>query len=84
VATTPVNALFVLADLFDVFEIADNDIDAMHSPAKFESKLFQLYDGTLMITGCRRLLWAQVDIEQEAIQVLPPERRVFVDKLDGR
>ena len=84
VATTPINALFVREDLFEVFEIADNDIDAMHSPAEFESGIFQLYDGTLMIARCRRLLWAQVDIEQEAIQVLPPERRVFVDKMEER
>jgi hypothetical protein len=82
VATTPLNALFVLADLFDVFEIADNDIDAMHSPSEFEIRIFQLYDGTLMLTGCRRLLWAQENIEQEAIQVLAPENRVFEDKLE--
>lgn len=82
VATTPINALFVLKPLFEVFQIADNDIDAMYSPAAFESRFFQLYDGTVVLAGCRRLLWAQIDIEQDAIQVLPAERRVYVDKLD--
>ncbi len=83
VATTEINALFVRADLFPVFQIADNDIDAMHDPGQFESKLFQLYDGTLMLAGCRRLLWAEMDIEHEALQVLPPDKRTFSDRLSG-
>ncbi len=80
VATTEVNALFVARELFPAFEIADNDIDAMHSPGVYESKLFQLYDGTLVLAGCRMLLWAEQPIEQEAIQVVPREQRVFEDK----
>lgn len=84
IATTPLNAVFVIAERFGVFEIADNHIDAMHSPAEFESKLFQLYDGTLVLAGCRRLIWAEIDIEQDDIQVLPRERRGFADKLTGR
>ena len=79
VATTEINALFVAAELFPAFEIADNDIDSMHTPGAYESRLFQLYDGTLVLAGCRKLLWAELPIEQEAIQVLPPERRVFRD-----
>ncbi len=80
VATTELNALFVTRELFPVFEIADNDIDSMHTPGVYESKLFQLYDGTLVLAGCRMLLWAEQPIEQEAIQVLPREQRVFEDK----
>ncbi|MDP6951883.1 MAG: hypothetical protein QGF53_03895, partial [Alphaproteobacteria bacterium] len=67
VATTELNALFVRRELFPVFEIADNDIDSMHSPGDYESKLFQLYDGTLVLAGCRMLLWAEQPITQEAI-----------------
>jgi hypothetical protein len=80
VATTEINAFFVASELFAAFQIADNDIDSMHSPGKYESKLFQLYDGTLVLAGCRNLVWADVPIEHEAIQVLPREKRVFVDK----
>ena len=77
IATTPLNAFFVVKELFDQFQIEDNDIDAMHSPGKYEFKLFQLYDGTLVLTGCQRLLWADIPIEQEDIQVLPPDQRRF-------
>lgn len=79
VATTDINALLVAAELFPAFEIADNDIDSMHTPGAYESRLFQLYDGTLVLAGCRKLLWAELPIEQEAIQVLAPEDRVFRD-----
>ena len=51
----------------------------MHTPGAYESRLFQLYDGTLVLAGCRKLLWAELPIEQEAIQVLAPEDRVFRD-----
>lgn len=78
VATTALNAFFVVKELFDQFLIADNDIDAMHTPGKYEFKLFQLYDGTLVLTGCQRLLWPNIPIEQEDIQVLPPDKRRFV------
>lgn len=77
IATTPLNAFFVVKEHFDVFQIEDNDIDAMYSPGKYEFKLFQLYDGTLKLTGCQRLLWPNIRIEQEDIQVLPPEERLF-------
>jgi hypothetical protein len=43
----------------------------------FESRLFQLYDGTLVLTGCKRLLWNNVTIEQEDIQVLPKALRKY-------
>jgi len=77
VATTPWNAFFVTSEEFPKFEIDDNSIDSMHSPDDLESTLFQLYDGTLVVAGCDCLLWHQVPIEAEAIQVLPPDRRRY-------
>ena len=56
VATTEWNGFFVPRDLFPSFNIADNHIDAMHDPAHFESRLFQCYDGTLVLAGCKHLL----------------------------
>ena len=77
IATTPLNAFFVVKEQFDQFHIEDNDIDAMHSPGEHEFKLFQLYNGTLVLAGCQKLLWAEIPIAQEDIQVLPPDKRVF-------
>ncbi len=77
IATTEWNGFFVRKDLFAVFEIADNHIDSMHDPAHFESRLFQCYDGSLILTGCKHLLWSNVTIAQEDIQVLPKSLRKY-------
>lgn len=77
VATTDWNAFFVPKALFPAFGIGDNDIDAMHDMRHFESRLFQCYDGTLVLSGCKHLLWADIGIGQEDIQVLPASMRKF-------
>jgi hypothetical protein len=76
-ATTLSNALFVEQSLFPRLGIADNDIDAMHCPGPYESRIFQLYDGTLVLSGCQRLVWIDRAIEREEIQVLPPQLRKY-------
>lgn len=78
VATTDWNAFFVAQELFPLFGIHDNDIDAMHAMGNFESKLFQLYDGTLVLGGNNKLLWrGGMVIHQSDIQVLPVAQRKF-------
>ena len=77
VATTEWNGFFIRKDLFPAFGIEDNEIDSMHDPAHFESRLFQCYDGTLMLAGCKHLLWSNVTIAPEDIQVLPKALRKY-------
>ena len=77
VATTAWNGFFVRNELYSAFGIEDNDIDVMHDTGPFESHLFQCYDGTLVLSGCRHLLWSDVPINQEDIQVLPKALRKF-------
>jgi hypothetical protein len=77
IATTEWNGFFVPKELFAAFEIEDNHIDAMHDPAHFESRLFQCYDGTLVLAGCKHLLWSNVTIGQEDIQILPASMRKY-------
>ncbi len=78
-AITAWNGFFIREELFAAFGIEDSKIDAMHDPAHFESRLFQCYDGTLVLTGCKHLLWSNVTIAQEDIQVLPKSLRIFGD-----
>jgi hypothetical protein len=49
----------------------------MHDPGHFESRLFQCYDGTLVLAGCKHLLWSNVTIDQEDIQILPKALRKY-------
>jgi len=80
VASTDWNGFFVKKELFPYFGIKDNDIDAMHDTAHYESRLFQCYDGTLVLAGCKKLLWSNVEFDQEDIQVLPVSHRKFNDE----
>ena len=77
VATTDWNGFFAKKEIYPAFSIEDNDIDAMHDTALFESRLFQCYDGTMVLAGCKHLLWSDVAIDQEDIQVLPTSIRKF-------
>ena len=42
------------------------------------TRIYQLYDGTLKLDGCKKLLWHRKRISEEKIQVLSPaERGIF-------
>lgn len=80
VAATQLNGIFVKKEYFHLFNIADN------SPAKLkdtthEMKLFQLYDGTLVLQGQKSLIWHRVNIKARHIQILPRIFRVFPDNM---
>lgn len=77
VATNEINAFFVLKELFSKFHIADNSIDVLHTDHSYETKLFQLYDGTLKIAGYSRLMWHNLPIDEEQLQVLPRRKRIY-------
>ena len=80
VATTYFNAFFVPAEAYPAFHIPSNDIDAMYDGQEYQTKFFQLYDGTLQIAGCQNLIWHNRTIDPEEIQVLPKSERRFPDK----
>jgi hypothetical protein len=75
--TTDYNAFFVDAELFPCLGIADNDIDAIHDLGDQETKIFQLFDGSLQLAGCRRLMWHRVEFDTQDIQVLPASMRSY-------
>ena len=82
VTANEANAFFVLKELFPKFGITDNTIDALHTDHQYETKLFQLYDGTLRIAGYDRLLWHKLPIDVEKLQVLSPRLRRYPAHID--
>ena len=82
VAANEVNAFFVLTELLPKFGIPDNSIDTLHTDHRYETSLYQLYDGTLRIAGYDRLLWHNLPIDVEKLQVLPERRRKYPAKID--
>lgn len=77
IAVTQSNAIFVSAELFPLFGISDNSVEVLHLDRTLETALFQLYDGTLMLAGNDRLIWHNIPIDLEALQVLPRRKRHY-------
>ena len=79
IETTIYNAFFVQKDLYDKYFrelVSDTSIEALHE-ITMGTSLYQLYDGTLKLWGCKKLLWHRLAIDEKKIQMLSPERRSF-------
>jgi len=79
VSVTTINAIFVIREEYEKFEIEDNDIDAMYDGSAFQSRLFQGYDGTLFVAGCSKLIWKDIPFSADDIQVLPTAMRKYFE-----
>ncbi len=58
-AATDWNAFFVRRELLPLLQIPDNSIGAIHPVGRYETKVFQLYDGSLQLVGNDRLMWSE-------------------------
>lgn len=76
ISTTTFNAIFVRQNDFARFEMDHCSIDSLHD-VTMGTEIFQLYDGTLKLTGCKKLIWHKVPIDEEKLQILPKSRRIF-------
>lgn len=79
VETTLYNAFFVTRELYETCfreEVPDPSMDALHE-VTMGTSLYQLYDGTIKLWGCKKLLWHRIPIEESQLQILPTERRIF-------
>lgn len=77
VAVTDVNGIFVRAEDSLLFEDYENNLSLLRSNNEYETKLFQLYDGTLKISGNKRLIWHDMPILEHKLQVLSKKERFF-------
>lgn len=72
------DGIFVPKELFPLFKIEDNSIDAMFSPHPYETRIWQGYNGTFWCGGNMRVQWAQtaagepITFPADHLQVLPP------------
>lgn len=77
-----VNAIFVKKDLFPLFEIKDNSPESLYRDKSAYTRLFQLYDGTIVLSGCDMLLWHKKKIRAEDIQIVPQRKRFYPAKIN--
>lgn len=76
---TVCNAIFTRNDLFDRLGLSTNVLETLQRDRSFQSYLFQGFDGSLHIAGCRRLIWHDIEIRESAIQVLPRRLQNYPD-----
>ncbi len=85
ICSTEWNGIFVDKKYFPLFGISDNSIWKMNQNYNFWTYVFQGFDGRIFVGGMNQLIWhgISVDLEamQERFQILPPEQRVFGDRL---
>lgn len=77
IAVTEVNAIFVRKEYFNLFKIKDNSPYMMYNDDKYHTYLYQLYDGTLLVGGNKKLIWHGKQIRTKEIQVVHPFFRRF-------
>lgn len=77
-----VNAIFVKKELFSLFEIEDNSPDSLYTDKSAYTRVFQLYDGTLVLSGCDMLLWHKKKIRAEDIQIVPHRKRYYPARIN--
>lgn len=78
VATTGPNAFFVQNQFFKVFGIENNSINNMFDDTRTETKIFQLYDGTIKVLGVTRLNWHNIKFSEENFQLLSADKRRYL------
>jgi len=76
---TDFNAFFIDAEYFPLFQITDNSLETVNCDQKHITHVFQLFDGTIVWEGNLNLLWHDINIKPEKMQVLPKYIRYFPD-----
>ncbi len=79
VETTLYNAFFVETQLYNAHlkdEVPDTSIEALHD-ITMGTSLYQLYDGTLKLWGCKKLLWHRIPLDENRLQMVASGQRSF-------
>jgi len=81
IETTLYNAFFIEKSTYQSnvalqLLVPDTSIEALHETTMGTS-LYQLYDGTLKLWGCQKLLWHRIPIKESVVQMLSPQERNF-------
>lgn len=79
VETTLYNAFFVQRPLYEQYlsqEVPDTTIETLHE-CTMGTSMYQLYDGTIKLWGCKKLLWHRIALDERRFQVLSEQERTF-------
>jgi len=79
ICSTFCNAFFVQKEYFELFKIDKNDIKTIWDEETEQPRLFQLYDGTIVLTKDFNLLWNNTKIKKMDLQKIPKMLRYYSD-----
>lgn len=79
IATTDCNGFFVKKEFYDLFGIEDNSIEALWDTQLKTPRIFQMYDGTLVLSEEFKLIWHKKKVGKYELQALPKFLRQFGD-----
>jgi hypothetical protein len=79
VSVTEHNCIFVQAELFPLFGIADNSIAALRPNENMVTYVFNGFDGTVFVRGAGKLGWHNTPYRESRLQHLPKFMRKFPD-----
>lgn len=83
VATSAVNAFFVEAGYFELFEIEDNRPEALRRTHDRITYLFTGYDGSIHLAGYRKVPWHDLEMSEASMQQLPSWLRKYPRQYNG-
>lgn len=83
VAVTDTNGIYVREEYFSLFGIGDNSLPAMRPAAPYVTDIFQLYDGTVVLSGYRQMIWHGVPMPPGRFQAVPRYLRTFPGVMSG-
>ena len=78
--TTSCNAFFIQKKLFPLLNIDDNSIQNLWKTEKPAPRLFQLYDGTLVLDKGFKMRWQKKFVEKFDLQIIPETDRKYLPK----
>jgi hypothetical protein len=84
VEVTGANAFFVDSSAAPLLGLKNPSLEALHPETEYYTRIFQLYDGTLVLDGYKELMWHRRPIAQEDIQVLAPGARIYPAGISAR
>lgn len=77
IAVTDLNAIFVKSEFFKLFNLSDNSLAKLRPVTPYVTDIFQLYDGTVVLSGYRKMIWHMLPIKESKFQVVPLFLRTF-------
>jgi hypothetical protein len=83
IATSAVNAFFIDADYFGLFEIEDNRPETLRRTHDRITYLFFGYDGSVHLAGYRKVPWHDLELSESRLQQLPSWLRKYPRQYNG-